>query len=43
VTVSLDGFEKVKAAMDKMTADLKAEQEEEVKFKAYCTKEFNAN
>jgi len=43
VTVSLDGFEKVKAAMDKMTADLKAEQEEEVKFKAYCTKEFNEN
>jgi len=43
VTVSLDGFEKVKAAMDKMTADLKAEQEEEVKFKAYCTKEFNQN
>merc|ERR1740138_61928 len=43
VTVSLDGFEKVKAACDKLTADLKAEQEEEVKFKAYCTKEFNAN
>ena len=29
--------------MYKMTADLKAEQEEEVKFKAYCTKEFNQN
>jgi len=43
ITVSLDGFEKVKAAMDKMTADLKAEQEEEVKLKAYCNKEFNQN
>jgi len=43
VTVSLDGFEKVKAMMDKMTADLKAEQEEEVKLKAYCVKEFNQN
>merc|ERR1719440_472427 len=29
--------------MDKMTADLKKEQEEEVKFKSYCTKEFNLN
>jgi len=43
VTVSLDGFDKVKAAMDKMTADLKAEQEEEVKLKAYCVKNFNQN
>jgi len=43
ITVALDGFEKVKVAMDKMTADLKAEQEEEVKLKAYCTKEFNQN
>merc|ERR1719454_131841 len=29
--------------MDKMTADLKKEQEEEVKFKEYCTKELNLN
>ena len=29
--------------MDKMVADLKTEQEEEVKFKAYCQKEFSAN
>merc|ERR1719261_2406525 len=39
VSVSLDSFTKIKEAMDKMVADLKAEQEEEVKFKAYCTKE----
>jgi len=43
ITVSLDGFEKVKAAMDKMVADLKAEQAEEVKLKEYCTKNFNQN
>ena len=43
VTVSLGGFEKVKAAIDKMTADLEAKQEEEVKLKAYCTKEINQN
>merc|ERR1719424_672079 len=29
--------------MDKMTADLKKEQEEEVKFKTYCGKELNMN
>jgi len=29
--------------MDKMTADLKKQQEEEVKFKAYCNKELNLN
>jgi chromosome segregation ATPase len=33
----------VKEAMDKMTAELQKEQEEEVKFKAYCTKELNLN
>merc|ERR1719169_22144 len=41
VTVSLDSFTKIKEAMDKMTADLKLEQEEEVKFKAHCDKEFD--
>merc|ERR1719164_141407 len=29
--------------MDKMVADLKKEQEEEVKFKTYCNKELNMN
>jgi len=43
VSVSLDSFKKIKEAMDKMTADLKAEQEEEVKFKSYCAKELNLN
>merc|ERR1740117_1712143 len=43
VSVSLDSFKKIKEAMDKMTADLKSEQEEEVKFKSYCTKELNLN
>merc|ERR1719169_59560 len=43
VSVGLDSFTKIKEAMDKMTADLKKEQEEEVKFKAYCTKELNMN
>jgi hypothetical protein len=43
VSVSLDSFTKVKEAMDKMTAELQKEQEEEVKFKAYCTKELNFN
>merc|ERR1719313_2347408 len=43
VTVGLDSFTKIKEAMDKMVADLKKEQEEEVKFKTYCTKEMSAN
>jgi len=43
VSVSLDSFTKIKEMMDKMTADLKKEQEEEVKFKTYCGKELNAN
>merc|ERR1719198_1681109 len=43
VTVGLDSFTKIKEAMDKMVAELKQEQEEEVKFKSYCTKEFNLN
>jgi hypothetical protein len=43
VSASLDSFTKVKEAMDKMVAELKKEQEEEVKFKAYCTKELDLN
>merc|ERR1719498_1012249 len=43
VSVGLDSFTKIKEAMDKMVAELKEEQEEEVKFKAYCTKEFHLN
>merc|ERR1719324_1211973 len=43
VTVGLDSFTKIKEAMDKMVAELKQEQEEEVKFKSYCTKELNLN
>jgi chromosome segregation ATPase len=41
--VSLDSFTKVKQMMDEMVATLKEEQQEEVKFKAYCTKEFSQN
>merc|ERR1719408_496969 len=33
----------IKEAMDKMVAELKQEQEEEVKFKTYCNKELNQN
>jgi len=43
VSIGLDSFTKIKEAMDKMVADLKKEQEEEVKFKTYCTKELNLN
>jgi len=43
ITVQLDSFTKVKEAMDKMVADLKKEQQEEVDLKAFCTKEFNQN
>lgn len=43
ITASLDSFTKVKEAMDKMVADLKAESQEEVELKAFCTKEFNVN
>jgi len=43
VSIGLDSFTKIKEAMDKMTAELEKEQEEEVKFKAYCTKELNQN
>jgi predicted nucleic acid-binding Zn-ribbon protein len=43
VTVQLDGFNEVKQAMDKMVADLKKEQQEEVELKQFCEKEFNQN
>merc|ERR1719316_320480 len=43
VTVGLDSFTQIKKAMDSMVADLKKEQEEEVKFKTYCNKELDAN
>merc|ERR1719253_776741 len=43
ITVQLDAFTKVKAAMDKMVGELKEEQAEEVKFKAYCEKELDEN
>jgi len=43
VSISLDSFTKIKEMMDKMVADLKVEQEEEVKFKTYCGKEMDAN
>lgn len=43
VSVQLDAFTKVKEAMDKMIAELKAQQEEEVKLKEFCTTEFNSN
>jgi len=39
----LDSFTKVKAMMDSMIKDLKAQQVEEVEKKAYCTKEFSEN
>merc|ERR1719171_1828827 len=41
VSVSLDSFTKLKEMMDKMVADLKKEQEDEVAFKAHCEKEFD--
>merc|ERR1719301_366696 len=43
VSVQLDAFTKVKEAMDKMVAELKAQQAEEVKLKEFCTTEFNQN
>jgi len=41
VTASLDAFTKIKKMMDTMSADLKEEQSEEVKFKANCEKNFD--
>merc|ERR1719238_1596072 len=43
VAAQLDGFGKVKAAMDDMVKELKTEQQEEVEFKAYCEAEFDKN
>eukprot|EP00929_Paragymnodinium_shiwhaense_P093814 TRINITY_DN540_c0_g1_i1.p1 TRINITY_DN540_c0_g1~~TRINITY_DN540_c0_g1_i1.p1 ORF type:complete len:785 (-),score=347.92 TRINITY_DN540_c0_g1_i1:89-2443(-) len=43
VSVELDGFTEVKKVMDKMIADLKEQQKEEVEHKAYCGKELNQN
>jgi len=41
--VKLDSFTKVKEMMDKMLAELKSQQEEEAKFKAFCIKEVDQN
>lgn len=41
--VQRDSFVKVKLAMDKMIANLKQQQADEVKFKDGCVKKFNAN
>jgi hypothetical protein len=41
VSVSLDSFKKLKEVMDKMVADLKQEQADEVTFKAHCEAEFD--
>jgi len=43
VTVQLDSFTKVKAAIDKLAGELKRQQSEEVEFKAKCVKNFNGN
>merc|ERR1719456_737315 len=43
LSVELDAFTKVKEAMDKMVAELKAEQEDEVKTKTFCDTEFDKN
>merc|ERR1719463_970589 len=43
VSAQLDSFAKVKEAMDAMVAELKKEQQEEVKFKSYCEAEFDKN
>jgi chromosome segregation ATPase len=43
VSVQLDSFTKVKEMIDKLVAELKVQQQEEVDFKAYCTKELDGN
>jgi len=43
VSMQLDSFKRVKEMMDKMVADLKDQQQEEVKFKDNCVREFNEN
>merc|ERR1719181_1042728 len=42
-TVALDGFEKVKKAINEMIADLKTQQADEVKHKDFCTAELQKN
>jgi len=42
VSVSLDSFKKLKEVMDKMVADLKKQQADEVTFKAHCETEFDS-
>merc|ERR1719335_1259599 len=42
-SVALDGFEKVKKAINEMIADLKQQQEDEVKHKDVCTSELHKN
>jgi len=39
MSLRIDSFTKVKATIDKIVAELKKEQQAEVDFKAYCTKE----
>merc|ERR1712151_175332 len=41
VSVRLDSFTKVKEMMDKMLAELKSQQAEEAKFKAFCREELD--
>merc|ERR1719238_1954384 len=43
VTVQLDAFTKVKKAMDDMVAELKVQQEEEVKKNDFCKAELDKN
>jgi len=43
VQVQLDAFTKVKQAIDDMVANLKKQQDEEVKHKAFCAAELNDN
>jgi len=43
VTVELDGFEKAKAAIDKMVADLTKQQAEEVEHRDWCKEEMQDN
>merc|ERR1719181_2400621 len=42
-SVALDGFEKVKKAINEMIADLKTQQADEVKHKDFCNTEFQSN
>jgi hypothetical protein len=42
-SVALDGFEKVKKAINEMIADLKTQQADEVKHKDFCTGELHKN